>query len=191
LDSVLQLTPLRWPRHRGGFVLWLGVLAICAGGCAAERLAAREVLADPLMRFKPGRPIAAPGDDGDEALAAMPTDTIDLRVSAMADPGGQVESLIQRSSLRAAVEVAAGFGLEAGYGQSLERETVLKIDGFAGPLQFERLRHGPDAALVYDDGTSVLRAGYGYRTAFDGAEHRPQISARTLVLGSDTVVELG
>ena len=38
--------------------------------------------------------------------------------------------------------------------------------------------------LVYDDGTSVLRGGYRYRMAFDGALHEPSVTARTVVLGS-------
>ncbi len=165
-------------------------LAGLAAGCAAERQVAREVLADPLMRFEPGRPVLAPGAAAERNSAPLATDTLRIRVDAGADPGDQVAETWLASSVRTAVEVAAGFGLEAGYGLELSRERLFRFDGFAGPLAFERLRHGPDAALVYDDGTSVVRAGYSFRTAFDGDLHEPSISARTLILGSDTVVEL-
>ena len=42
-----------------------------------------------------------------------------------------------------------------GRAAGVAHERLFRFDGFAGPLEFERLRHGPDAALVYDDGTSV------------------------------------
>ena len=176
LKLIASLAPL--------FLLFLPLLA----GCASERLAAREVLADPLMRFHPGRPVRAPGEPVVRDHLPLPTDTVQMQVRAEADPGEQVAATWLTSSVRTAVELAAGFGLEAGYGLELERE---RLYGFAGPLDFERLRHGPDAALVYDDGTSVLRAGYRYRTAFDGDLHEPSVAARTLILGSDTRVELG
>ncbi len=184
----LQLRPTG--RRGPGLHLAVGLAALAAAGCGAERLVAREVLADPLMRFEPGRPVRAPSAPPDPDLRPLPTDTARLRVRAAAEPGAQADGLWIDSEARAAVELAAGFGLEAGYSQRLERRRVFRFDGFHGRLQLERLAHGPVAALVYDDGTSVLRAGYRYRTAFDGDSHAPVISARTLVLGSDTVVEL-
>ena len=174
----------------------VGLLLTCllgtglVAGCAAERQVAREVLADPLMRFGPGRAVLAPGAAPQRSQAPLATDTLKVSVEAGADPGEQVAGTWLSSGLRAAVEVAAGFGLEAGYGLELARERIFRFDGFAGPLPFERLRHGPATALVYDDGTSVVRAGYSYRMAFDGDLHEPALSARTLILGSDTVVEL-
>ncbi len=165
-------------------------LAGASAGCAAERLVAREALSDPLMRFEPA-PIVEPPGARSAILAPLPADSLALELSAGGDPGDDVRAVAVASELRAAVDVVEGFGLEAGYGVAWGRERVLKLDGFAGPLDLDRLEHGPDAALLYDDGTSLLRAGYGYRTAWDGARHEPGFSASTHVLGRDTLLALG
>jgi hypothetical protein len=183
LDSVLQLTA------RTALLCLLALAA--SAGCASERLVAREVLADPLMRFDPVSPELAANDVSPPPARPLATDTVQMYVRTQADPGDQIQGLWLTSGLRTAVEVYSGLGLEAGYGVELNRLRLFKLDGYAGPLDFERLRHGPEAALVYDDGTSLVRVGYRFRTAFDGDLHEPSISARTLVLSSDTVVELG
>lgn len=170
----------------------LAVLAAgAAAGCAGGPVVAREVLADPAMRFARADPIPAPGQRTEPGPALLPPDTVALGTSVQSEPGDDVQGTWFASTLRAAVELVAGIGLEAGYGVSLASERVHKLDGFTGPLDLERTRHGPDAAVVLDDGTSILRAGYRYRTGWDGVLHEPSVVARTLVLRRDTVVEVG
>jgi len=166
------------------------LLALALPGCAAERLVEREALADPLMGFAPAAVVEPPGG-GSPVHAPLPADSLRLALSADGDPGADARAASQATSLRAALELVEGFGLEAGYGEGWSRERVHKLDGFAGPLDLTRLEHGPDAALLYDDGTSLLRAGYRYRTAWDGDRHEPGFSARTHVLGRDTLLEVG
>ncbi|MBN2495239.1 MAG: DUF3570 domain-containing protein [Deltaproteobacteria bacterium] len=152
---------------------------------------AREVLADPLMRFEPASPIDAPGSPPRAADAVLPADTVETGFEATADPGSDVAGFWCASSARSAVEIWAGLGVEAGYGLEYDRQRIYKLDGFAAPIELERIHHGPDAGLIYDDGTSVLRAAYRFRTAWDGQVHEPSVSARTSVLRRDTVIELG
>jgi hypothetical protein len=171
-------------------------LAASAGlsGCATGPVVGREVLADPAMRFAPGQPIEVLDPKARmraQSGAPMPPNTIQTALDFSKEPGSDVDGTWFSSSLRAAVEIFSGFALEAGYGLSVRNLLVQKLDGFAGPLPYERSRHGPDAALVLDDGTSILRGGYRYRTAWDGELHEPSVSARTLVLRHDTVIEVG
>jgi hypothetical protein len=72
----------------------------------------------------------------------------------------------------------------------MERYNLWKVDGFFGRQVFERRSMGPDAGLVYDDGSSILRVGYSYRKAFDGAMHAVSTSVRSNILQSDTVAEI-
>lgn len=190
--SVRQrhLTRLR-QTVRPAAVAALLAAGLAGAGCARGPVVAREVLADPAMHFAPADPIAAPGARTRIRPDPLPPDTVALRTRVQSEPGADVRGSWIDSSLRAAVELLAGIGLEAGYGLALESERVQKLDGFTGPLELERTRHGPDAALVFDDGTSLLRAGYRYRTAWDGVLHEPSVYARTSVLRRDTVVEVG
>lgn len=172
------------------------VLAASAGlsGCAAGPVVGREVLADPAMRFAPGQPVEVLDPEARmraQTGAPMPPNTILTAFDFSKEPGGDVDGTWFSSSLRAAVEIFSGFALEAGYGLSVQNLLVQKLDGFVGPLPYERTRHGPDAALVLDDGTSVFRGGYRYRTSWDGELHEPSVSARTSVLRHDTVLEVG
>jgi hypothetical protein len=170
-----------------------GILATLAG-CAAGPVVGREVLADPAMRFDPGRPIEVLDPQArirSQAEAPMPPNTILTALDFSREPGSDVDATWFSSSLRAAVAIFSGFALEAGYGLAVTHLLVQKLDGFTGPLPYERTRHGPDAALVLDDGTSVFRGGYRYRTSWDGELHEPSVSARTSVLRHDTVLEVG
>lgn len=181
---MVALSARAWTR------LYLVASALTCQACAAERLVEREVLSDPLMRMTRETVLEPPG--GRPALPALlPADSLRLQIAAGGDPGQDGRAAALEAGLRAAVELAAGFGLEAGYGTAWGRERLLKLDGFAGPILQERVEHGPDAALVYDDGTSLLRVGYRYRTGWDGDRHEPGVSARSQVLGRDTMVELG
>lgn len=183
MDSLLKVIALP---------AWVALAALC--GCAAGPVVGREVLADPAMRFAPGRPIEVldPGARiRAETEAPLPPNTVLTALDFSREPGGDADGIWFSSALRAAVEIFSGFALEAGYGLSVRNLLVQKLDGFAGPLPYERTRHGPDAALVLDDGTSVFRGGYRYRTSWDGELHEPSVSARTSVLRHDTVLEVG
>ncbi|MBW2699432.1 MAG: DUF3570 domain-containing protein [Deltaproteobacteria bacterium] len=173
---------------------WVWLLFFCAGllqgACTAERTAAREVLADPLMRFGPARAIDAPNAPPVRDDSSLPVDTVRASVDMSMEPGSDVQATHLVSGIRTAVGIWAGLGLEAGYGTDLDKLKVFKRDGVADPLPLDRLSHGPDAAIVYDDGTSVLRLGYRYRHAWDGDLHEPSIRARTAVLRRDTVIEV-
>jgi Protein of unknown function (DUF3570) len=172
-------------------LLWLQLLVLATGaGCAAGPVVEREVLSDPLMRFTPARVLTDPTVVDPERDEPLAPNTVVSRLTMASDPGSQVKGFWLRSILRAAVEVWQGLAVEAGYGADLDKELIQKLDGFAGPVAFSRLRHGPDAALVLDDGSSLLRVGYRFRTAFDGALHEPFVMARTSVLRRDTVVEV-
>jgi hypothetical protein len=163
-------------------------------GCASGPVVGREVLADPAMRFEPGNSIEVLDSEAQVRArtdAPMPPNTIMTTLDFAREPGGDVDGTAFFSSLRAAVEIFSGFGLEAGYGLSVRNNLVQKLDGFAGPVGYDQTRHGPDAALVLDDGTSVFRGGYRYRTSWDGELHEPSVSARTSVLRHDTILEVG
>lgn len=166
------------------------LLAAVWVGCAAGPVVEREVLSDPLMRFAPARVLTDPNTIDPERDEPLTPNTVVSRLTMAADPGNQVKGFWLRSTLRAAVEVWQGLAVEAGYGVGLDKELIQKLDGFAGPLPLSRLRHGPDAAVVLDDGSSLLRVGYRFRTAFDGTSHEPFVMARTTVLRRDTVVEV-
>ncbi len=174
---------------RAGVILSLLVVALGAG-CAAGPVVEREVLSDPLMRFAPARVLTDPSAIDPEHDEPLTPNTIVSRLTMAADPGNQVKGFWLRSTLRGAAEVWQGLAVEAGYGVSLDKELIQKLDGFAGPLPLLRLRHGPDAAVVLDDGSSLLRVGYRFRTAFDGTLNEPFIMARTTVLRHDTIVEV-
>jgi len=160
-------------------------------GCASGPIVAREVLSDPTMRFGPTRPVESLGMNAPGPDDPLPPNTVTTRMRVEADPGKQVEGTWLESSTRASVEIAGGFGVEAGYGVDYRKQIVCKLSGYAGPVDDRAVSHGPDAALVLDDGTSLLRAGYRLRMAWDGWLHEPSIGARTTVLGRDTVLLLG
>lgn len=193
--SVLKLNariPLRKPLRRG---IWAGVvLNLLMGasgvGCVAGPVVEREVLSDPLMRFAPARVLTDPSAIDPERDEPLPPNTVVSRTAMVGDPGNQVKGFWVRSNLRAAVEVLQGLAIEVGYGVGLDKELIQKLDGYAGGLPLSRLRHGPDAAVVLDDGSSLLRAGYRFRTAFDGTLNEPFIMARTTILSRDTIVEV-
>ncbi|MBW1807206.1 MAG: DUF3570 domain-containing protein [Deltaproteobacteria bacterium] len=181
MDSIRKLTA----------ALALLALVSTSAGCAKGPVVAREMLADPTMRFKSGRPIAAlelPSPQSDDPL---PPNTVTTRIQVNADPGAAVKGTWLESTLRGSVEIIGGFGIEAGYGVEYRNQLEQKLDGFDGPLNDTCASHGPDVALVLDDGTSVLRTGYRLRMAWDGWLHEPSVRARTSVLSRDTVVEVG
>ncbi len=154
-------------------------------------MVAREVLADPIMRFKPSSPIISPGKPFDTMCKLSPNDTINLHVSAQGDGGQQIGGTWVSTDLQGSVDLTSGVGLQAGYAMKYTKERIWRFDGYNGALEFDRIQHGPTAAFVYDDGTSLLQLAYSYQTAFDGDMHIPSIRASTLVLGSDTKVEVG
>ncbi len=183
MDSLLKKLAL---------TAWLATLAL--SGCASGPVVGREVLADPAMRFTPGRPVEFLDPQArirSQTETPLPPNTVLTAFDFAREPGKDADGTWFSSALRAAVEIFSGFALEAGYGLSVQNLLVQKLDGFAGPLPYERTRHGPDAALVLDDGTSVFRGGYRYRTSWDGELHEPSVSARTSVLRRDTVLEVG
>ena len=191
MDSVPKLlTPSR-PQLAAVCLLLLPGLCLLAGGCATGPVVAREMLADPTMRFSESRPIEPLGLSDPQADEPLPPDTVMTRLHVHADTGEQVKGTWLEYLIRAAIEIGGGFGVEAGYGLSHQDQLVQKLDGFAGPLGVVATRHGPDAALVLDDGTSIIRAGYRFRMAWNGHLHEPSIRARTSVLSRDTVVEVG
>lgn len=171
-------------------LLGCGLLA-CLAGCAGGVRLSRESLADPLMRFDPPPQLRGPSEPRISPDAPIAPNTVISRIVVAAEPGSDVAGTSTESSLRAAVEILSGLALEAGYGLASDRHIEYRLDGFFGPLTVERLAHGPDAAVVVDDGTSLLRLGYRFRTAWDGQTHEPSILARTLILGRDTVLEVG
>ena len=188
--SVFKISGM--PLGRGwwaGVILDLLLFAPWAG-CAAGPVVEREVLSDPLMRFSPARVLTDPSAIDPERDEPLAPNTVVSRTVLVGDPGSQVKGFWLRSNMRAAVEVLQGMAVEAGYGVGLDKELIQKLDGNAGGFSLSRLRHGPDAAVVLDDGSSLLRAGYRFRTAFDGTLNEPFIMARTTILRSDTIVEV-
>jgi hypothetical protein len=180
LDPIRKLLTVAW-------LIFLGAFA----GCASGPIVAREVLSDPTMRFGPTRPVDGLGMDAPGPDDPLPPDTVTTRMRIEADPGKQVDGTWLESSTRASAEIAGGFGVEAGYGVAYRKQLIQKLDGYTGPIDDQAVSHGPDAALVLDDGTSLLRAGYRLRMAWDGWLHEPSFGARTTVLGRDTVLLLG
>jgi hypothetical protein len=166
-------------------------LAFLLNSCASQRAPSREILADPILRFSSSQTVADSYTDELPPVEPIEQNTFSLKTDIVVDPAPQSKQSRIYGLTRLAAEIYAGIGLEAGYGLSIENQTVQKLDGFLGPLEIERKFHGPEAAIVVDDGHSVLRLGYRYRTAWDEELHEPSISARTTVLGQDTVVELG
>ena len=149
------------------------------------------MLADPIMRFEPLSSVYAPNIPFKSYRAITPNNTINIHVSTQADPGEQIHGTWADSDIQASVELVSGLGLQAGYGMSYTKKRIWRFDGYQGIMEYEKFKHGPFAAIVYDDGTSLLQLGYTYSTAFDGQTHVPSIRASTLVLGSDTRVEIG
>jgi len=168
--------------------LWL--LSWCLG-CAGGARLSRESLADPMMRFDPPPVPRGPGEPRAPAEPLLAPNTVASRVVVSVEPGSGSRGTWTESNLRAAVEIVSGLALEAGYGMSSDRHTEYRLDGFAGPQTVKRVAHGPDAAVVLDDGTSLLRLGYRFRTAWDGPTHEPSVMARSSILGRDTILEVG
>jgi hypothetical protein len=159
-------------------------------GCKSGSIAAREVLADPLMRLSQKSALGSPTETVKVGIdPVIPPDTVMSRLNVDLEPGDGAKAVFTESSIRGTAEVFTGIALEAGYQLRTEKQLIQKLDGFSGPLHDERLWHGPLAALVVDDGVSSLRLGYRYRTCDDGETHEPSILARTSILHRDTVVE--
>lgn len=176
---------------RAKTTLAAALLLLAAGGCASGPRAGREVLNDPAMRFRasdPLRPLAWPQEG---AVEPLPPGIVLSSLQVAAQPLADESASDVHSSLRAAVELGAGFGIEAGYGVDYASRRVNKLDGFSGGFDQQMTRHGPDVALLADDGTSLIRAGYRLRLGWEGWMHQPAIRARTALLSADMVVEAG
>ncbi len=165
--------------------------ALGLSACAQGPIVAREILADPTMRFAAGRPVEISAMGAVQRDEPNPANTVSARVVADTDPGNQVQGTWLESSLRVSAEIIEGVGLEAGYGITYRNQQVQKLDGFTGPIADSEQRHGPEAALVLNDGTSLLRAGYRYQSGWQGVLNEPSIRARTSVISRDTIVEVG
>ncbi|RLB58331.1 MAG: hypothetical protein DRI34_05160 [Deltaproteobacteria bacterium] len=166
-------------------------LLLVAGGCVSGPPAGREVLSDPAMRFRARDPLRALAWPGEQALEPLPPGVVLSSLQVSAQPQADEAASDVHSNLRAAVELGAGLGIEAGYGVDYYSRRINKFDGFAGGFSQQQTRHGPDVALLADDGTTLLRMGYRLRLGWEGRLHQPAIRARTSILSTDTVVEAG
>jgi hypothetical protein len=106
LDSLLKIIALP---------AWLATAAV--SGCAAGPVVGREVLADPAMRFAPGRPVEVLDPEArmrSQTEAPLPPNTVLTALDFSREPGSDADGTWFSSALRAAVEIFSGFALEAG-----------------------------------------------------------------------------
>jgi hypothetical protein len=172
------------------FTILLAALAQSAA-CFSGAIVGREMLADPAMRFQKTSPLVPYQQLHAEPDRPPAPDSVESYLNLSAEPGADVRGLYFEQLTRAAVELGGGFGLEGGYGAQTLQETVLKLDGFAAPYRRELVRHGPDAALLIDDGSNLLRAGYRLRLSSEGNLHQASLRGRSTVLAQDMLLELG
>ena len=171
-------------------IVLLAALAQTAA-CFSGAIVGREMLADPAMRFQKTSPLAP-----HHLLRAEPDRppapaSVESYLNLSAEPGADTRGLYFEQLTRAAVELGAGFGLEAGYGTQTLQETIMKLDGFSGPFRRELVLHGPDAAVLIDDGSNLLRAGYRLRLSPEGNLHQASLRGRSTLLAQDMLLELG